>query len=179
MGFLGYLGEFKQAVTQFKNLVSMAPAGTPLGTFPTYAPAAMPPLPAQAGVFTFIAGIVKRMKAQTNIYTTTIGEDLGIIGDDWDFDPDTFVPKLTHKLLPDGVKLTTKKEQTDATNFYGSINGGAWVMLGTDNTPPYVDTRPLAAPGVAEQRSYKCRGVIDDVEIGQFSAVITVSFGGN
>ena len=158
--FLGYLDEFKQSVTQFKNILSSAPVGTPLGTFPTYTPPTMPTMPTQSGLFNFISGIAKRIKAQTSIYTTAIGEDLGIIGDEWDFDPDTFVPPLTSKLLPDGVKLITEKSQTDGTNFYGSINGGGWVLLGRDNTPPYVDTRPLTTPGVAEQRSYKCRGVI-------------------
>ena len=39
----------------------------------------------------------------------------------------------------------------------------------------YVDTTPLATPGVAETREYRVRGVINDVEIGDYSDVKIVA----
>ena len=44
-----------------------------------------------------------------------------------------------------------------------------WNFLGRDTQSPYVDTTPLAEAGKPEIREYRIRGVIDDVEIGDYS----------
>jgi len=47
-----------------------------------------------------------------------------------------------------------------------------------DNFPPYDDTRALANPNVPEVREYMVRPVINDVEIGLPSDIVSAVFGG-
>ena len=70
---------FREDITKFIGTLSIAPAGTVLGTPPAFSPAAAPPS-TDAGIFTFISGIVQRIKATVG-YSENDGEDLGIIGD--------------------------------------------------------------------------------------------------
>ena len=66
---------YTQQLTSFKNTLSFAPPGAVLGPEPVLVPPASPAL-TQAGIFTFIAGLVARIKASTN-YSPGIGEALG------------------------------------------------------------------------------------------------------
>jgi hypothetical protein len=55
-------------------------------------------------------------------------------------------------------------------NVYMRRQGVApWTFLGRDNRSPYIDTTPLAEAGTPDVREYRVRGVIDDVEIGDYS----------
>ncbi|HLG34481.1 MAG TPA: hypothetical protein VI757_06325, partial [Bacteroidia bacterium] len=60
----------------------------------------------------------------------------------------------------------------------GSTDPDAWEHLANDHHSPYHDTRALAVAGKPEVREYRARGVLGDVEIGQWSAVIKVTFSG-
>jgi hypothetical protein len=55
-------------------------------------------------------------------------------------------------------------------NVYMRVQGtSVWILLGRDTRSPYIDITPLAHPGTPEVREYRVRGVIDDVEIGNYS----------
>lgn len=95
------------------------------------------------------------------------------------FDPDTFKPKLKVSLVGGRIRLVFTKSGFDAMVIFGRLNGAAeWTRLGIDSSSPYFDTRPLAEPGVAEQREYKVRGLLDDQEIGQDSSIVSILYGG-
>jgi hypothetical protein len=49
---------------------------------------------------------------------------------------------------------------------------------GNDFQSRYFDVRPLAVAGTSEKREYRLRGLIEETEIGQYSAIISVTFGG-
>lgn len=170
---------YTQELTQFKNLLSVAPNGTTLGPLPALAVPAAPPI-TQAGIFTFIGGLVMRIKGTTAAYTVAIGEDLGIIGDETTFVPDDYKPVLKGKTLPGNNEIGFSKEGVDGQNIYsnpvGGTNPNEWVKLAYDSSSPYNDNRPLAVAGTPENRKYKARGVINDVEIGQWSDVLSVTF---
>ena len=172
---------YVQNLTKFKDILDVAAAGAPLGTLPVLIAAPAPAL-TQSGIFSFISGIVMRIKGKTNVYTIAIGEDLGIIGGEIIFVADDYVPEATAKAMPGEVAISTKKKGVDGQNIYSHPVGGTdpndWVKLAYYSSSPYKDTRPLAVPGVPEVREYKSRGVINDVEIGQWSAIISVTFGG-
>jgi len=51
----------------------------------------------------------------------------------------------------------------------------AWRLLDRDNHPPYVDSTPLAQPGVPEVREYRLMGVWSDQEVGQPSDVASIT----
>lgn len=177
IGLIEISKTYTQQLTEFKNILSFAPVGAVLGPLPVLTPPLAPPL-TQAGIFTYISALVQRMKASTS-YTTAMGEDMKIIGDETTFVPDDFVPDLKGKAMPGFVDLKFVKDQTDGMNIYTRLQGApAWTFLGLDTHSPYHDTRPLAAPGTPENREYRCRGVLHDVEIGQWSETVTVTFAG-
>jgi hypothetical protein len=48
-----------------------------------------------------------------------------------------------------------------------------------DTSSPYIDGRPLAQAGVAENREYMLRGAIDDAAIGLDSDIQNISWSGS
>lgn len=171
--------KFKEDITKFIGLLSFASEGTPLGPMPAFTPAVAPPV-TTSGIFTFIGGIVQRIKSNKAEYTEGIGEDLGIVGDEQVFPGDDFQSEITAKAVIDGVKITFTKNGVDGANVYGNPIGGtdplAWEKLGFDMHSPYFDTRPLAKAGTPEDRRYMVRGVLDDMEVGKDSKVVQVTF---
>jgi hypothetical protein len=178
IGLLDSVDTFKQNLTKYKNKLSRAPFGSPLGAPPTLT---IPVAPAttEAGIFTVIGGYVQRIKAMKNVYTTAIGEDLGIVGDETTFDPDTLKIEIKGvKITNEGVKLEWVKGESDGTYIYSRVNGvGSFTKLAFDGSSPYIDTRPLSVPGTPETREYMTKPVLNDVEIGLPSDVVSVVVG--
>jgi len=50
-----------------------------------------------------------------------------------------------------------------------------FAFLARDTASPYIDNRPLLAPGKPELREYKCVYVQNDAEIGLFSDEVVVN----
>jgi hypothetical protein len=181
IGLLSDLRTFTQDVTKYKNTFFIAPLNTANGALPGYTITPPAAIPTEAGVFTIISGVIKTIKAHPK-YTTAIGEDLGIIGDEVSFDADNYKPTGKAISMPGEVKIDFTKLGVDAEHVYSNPVGGTdpneWVLLATDAHTPYNDSRPLAVPGKPETRRYRLRGVMGDAEIGQFSDIITVTFAG-
>jgi hypothetical protein len=179
IGLIESVDTFKQDITKYKNTLSRASFGTPLGAPPTITIAAAPAT-VEAGIFTVVGGYVQRIKGMKNVYTTAIGEDLGIIGDEISFDPDTFKIEIKGvKWNNEGVKLSFVKGESDGGNIYSRTNGiGSFVKLAFDGESPFIDTRPLAVPGTPENREYLIKPVLHDAEIGLPSDVVSVVVGG-
>jgi len=178
IGLLDSVDTFKQNLTKYKNTLSRASFGTPLGAPPSLT---IPVAPAttEAGIFTVISGYVQRIKGMKNVYTNAIGEDLGIVGDETTFDPDTFKIEIKGvKITNEGVKLDWVKGESDGTYIYSRVNGvGSFTKLAFDGVSPYIDTRPLSVPGTPETREYLTKPVLNDVEIGLPSDVVSVVVG--
>jgi len=174
---LAYSRSFTKALTEFKNKLSIAPNGTVLGPLPLYDPATAPPL-TQSGIFTFISGIVKRIKGQTTIYTETIGIELRIIGEETIFVPDDYKANGKATTMPHYVKIEFDKAHIEAVDIYSNPVDGTDVTvfekIATSLHSPYHDTRP----GHAGMRNYKIMGVIHDVEIGFPSDIFSANFEG-
>ncbi len=96
-----------------------------------------------------------------------------------EFNPDTYKPVFTVKVIAGQITIEFKKKGVDGVAIYSRLRGTlGWTKLGTDTSSPYIDGRPLAVAGVAETREYMLRGMIDDEEIGLESAVESVIYGG-
>jgi hypothetical protein len=178
IGLLSTVDSFKQDLTKYKDKLSRATIGSPLGAPPTVT---IPVAPAtvDAGIFTIIGGMVARIKGMKNVYTEAIGEDLRIVGDESSFDENTFKPTLKGTATPDGAKLVFGKDETDGVNIYTRNKGAAeFIFLARDTESPYIDTRPLANPAVPEVREFRCRAVLHDVEIAVWSDTVSVTVGG-
>jgi len=172
---------FTKSLTKFKNVLSIAPNGTTLGVIPVFTPPVAPAL-TQAGIFTYIASIVARIKSNTASYTPTIGDDLRIIGEETIFVPDDYQANGKAKSMPGFVVIEFEKPHVEGMDIYslpvGTSDLNFFEKIGTANHSPFHDTRPLLAAGKPENRYYKTRAIIHDEEIGHPSEVFTAIFNG-
>lgn len=161
----------KQERTEYKNLAASGPEGVPMAAYPVSTPVS-PPEAVPQGIFKRVTQLVGRIKKAAN-YSTTIGEDLRIIGDEDTFDPATFKPGLTVENTQQGRLLKFEKENTDGVNVYSREKGQTvWTLLGRDNFSPYLDARIFARPTALE---YKVTSVIQDEEIGVDSDIVEIT----
>jgi hypothetical protein len=137
----------------------------------------LPASPAVSGLFPLIVSITKTIKANTALYTTGIGDDLKIIGEELTFDAPTFAPVITLKSNVPGHTVIgfVRGEFIAGCNVYCSTNGGPWVKRAFDTNPPYDDYTPLAVAGTPEKRQYRLRAVMNEAEIGLYSNIVEVT----
>ena len=174
LGIIDQVRAFSQDLTKFKDKLMMASLGTPLGAVPALTLAAAPPA-VDAGIFTIIAGIVKRIKGSTN-YNENIGEDLGIIGADIIIDFENLQPdlKITFDVLR--PKLKYKKGGTDGLNIYVDRSDGRGMLFFKYVTKTtYIDTEELPEGVNSAVWIYKGIYVVNDTEVGQPSAAMSVT----
>ena len=172
--------KFTKALTSFKNILSRAANGTTLGDLPTFDGGVTPDL-TQAGIFTFIAGIVSRIKSNTANYTTAMADDLGIVGEETVFVPDDYKANGKAKSMPGSVVIDFIKTHVDGMDIFSNDIGGdvkVFNKIGTANHSPFHDVRPLAKAGVPENRNYQTRAIIHDAEIGHFSDTFSATYNG-
>ena len=112
-------------------------------------------------------------------YTEAIGQALGVVGDSVVFDPESYKPVIKGEAFPGYVSLTYAKLGVDGLNFYSRLKGTAeWKFIGFDIESPMHDTIALNSPTIPETREYSAIGVLNDVEVGQRSDVVVITFGG-
>ena len=150
--------------------------------FTTYAAPTPPTLPVgvivKPGALQRIFKLVKTIKGCPG-YTEAIGIDLGIVGEEDSAEVETPTFNLT---LEQGsgcqcVRTTFKKNGNYAVVVYSRRGGGAWELLGIDFASPYLDERPLLVAGQAEIREYRLRGWDGTAEVGDWTAVQSVTVG--
>jgi len=170
----------KKERTSYKNILRSGPINVALGPLPvsTLPPPPAPPLPPLflvAGIFPRVGKLAERIKSYSN-YTVAIGNDLGIIGAEQDFDPSALKPLLTYKTSVQGVLIIWKKNFADAIDLYvDRKDGEGWRFLARDTEPDYLDTAQLAAATQTAVWDYKGVYVINDEQVGQWSEVISVT----
>lgn len=93
-----------------------------------------------------------------------------------DFDASLYKPVLKVSLEGGHIRVEFAKKGVDAMAVYCRLRGTvAWTKIGTDSGSPYYDTKPLANANVPEVREYLAMGVIDDVEIGLPSDIVSIT----
>ncbi len=117
-----------------------------------------------------IRATVKRIKTHP-AYTPSIGEDLGIVGDENSTDPATSQSELTGKKDPSGWRIDFNlKGFFDGVNIYKSKGTGLpYVFLALDTSNPYIDTVDI---GVGA--SYYAFYVLNNIEVGQKSNLVVI-----
>src|SRR3990172_41209 len=116
-----------------------------------------------------------RAKAQNiktlTTYTTAIGDDLRIIGDESVIDIDNATPVLTPKKLVDGWRFSFNLLGFfTAVKIFGKRPGEAKLFLAIDTSSPYIDTEPMV-----NGTMYTAAYMIGDEVVGIESAAITIS----
>ena len=126
-----------------------------------------------------IREIIRRLKVLPNFTSSGAEGELQAAGSSTTFDPDTYKAEITVSIKGGVITIDFKKRGVDALAIYCRLRGSnTWTRLAIDTTTPYVDTAPLANPNVPEVREYMARGVIDDVEIGIASDIVSITFAG-
>ncbi|MCB1091588.1 MAG: hypothetical protein KDL87_08655 [Verrucomicrobiae bacterium] len=101
---------------------------------------------------------------------------LQLRGPESGFDPNTYKPVLKVSVVGGQIRVDFVKSDCDGVAIYCRLRGTpGWTRLGTDTYSPYYDTNPLANPAVPEVREYMGRGVIDDIEIGLDSDIVSLT----
>lgn len=122
---------------------------------------------------------VRNMKTRALYASSGVEGTLRLKGSESGFDPATFKPVLKLSIVGSHVRSDFTKGECDSVAIYSRLRGTTgWTKLSIDSDSPYFDTRALAVPNVPETREYMGRGVIDDVEIGIESDIVSITFGG-
>jgi hypothetical protein len=164
-----------QELTEWKDILTLEPIGTPIGPAPSAPVFPAPPIfTPVAGIWDLIVAMADRIR-NTAGYTTAIGEDLGIeppaslvaLGD----------PTCTATALPNSeVRLDFVKGDSDGVIVESQRAGETtWTVLGSDRFSPYLDARPPLVAGEPEVRRYRVRYLDGDVPTGMYSAVVSVT----
>lgn len=104
-------------------------------------------------------------------YTTAIGEDLGIIGDEQTVDVANSQPELKHSKVPSGHEFKFNlKGFFSGVDIYKKLpSATGFTFLARDTSSPYVDTAT-----VENGTQYYAYYMLGDREVGQQSATVTV-----
>ena len=174
IGMFDNIKSFSKDVTAFKKLLMNAVVGTVLGPVPVFTVVA-PPVLTQAGIFTIIAAIVKRIKASPN-YTLNMGKDLGIIGSDIIIDYSKYKPVLKLTTTVDGPKAKYIKQKTSGIKLYADHDDGKGMsFFKFINLTTFTDTTALADKQTTALFQYFGVFVVDDAEVGIKSDLTTIS----
>jgi len=161
-----------QGWTNFKNLARRGDAPA-LPPFPSPVDTTnLTPLVAP-GVEERFRALARRIKASPG-YTTGIGEDLGIHGEEDTTEPTS--PVLTVKVDGGHPVISFKKGKSDGIRLYSRRSGETgFVFLAVDTRSPYVDNRPNQTEGVPEKREYYAYFISGDEAVGTKSATIEIT----
>jgi hypothetical protein len=150
---------FGQSSTQAIDLLLQG-SGVDAVVLPVFTAPALPAAVSAVppGALTRLFELVREMK-ESDAYTKTIGQDLGIIGSEDAADH----PSPTLKLTVDAgtvcqcVDIVFVKFGHMGVYLESRRNGGAWEFLAIYTESPYMDERPLLVAGVPEIREYRAR----------------------
>jgi hypothetical protein len=122
---------------------------------------------------------IRNWKTRANYASSGVEGTLQLVGTGSDFDPNTFKSTVKLSIVGGQIKIDFTKSECDSVAVYCRLRGTTgWTKLGLDSLTPYYDTNPLANASVPETREYYVMGVIDDIEVGQPSDIVSIVFGG-
>jgi hypothetical protein len=134
---------------------------------------------AQSTAIADIRTAVRRLKTNSAYTGSGVEGTLQLRGPESGFEPGTFKPTSKVSISGGQIRIDFTKGEADGVVVYCRLRGSpGWNKLGIDTASPYFDTNPPATPGVPETREYMVRAILDDVEIGQPSDIISLVFGG-
>jgi hypothetical protein len=110
-------------------------------------------------------------------YNDTIGEDLGIIGESTDFDPNTFKTDISVETFGNALRFRfTKKGVTSVNIYYRKKGDEAWKLLSRAIKSPFNYQPVVETPNKPEHWEFRAFGLINDGEIGQPSKMVDIVF---
>jgi len=118
---------------------------------------------------------IKTHKAYTG-YTPAIGEALSVIGTGIVVDPLTVKTIVKLAKIPLGVDIKFDLEHCEGGDVYCKRGAEAgFTFLKSITHPHSIDTRPNAGGAASEQRQYYVILLINDIEVGIPSDIVTIN----
>ena len=150
-----------------------------IGAFPIMpvlgaAPAAVP-----AGIKTrFRAFIQTLVNTPGKVFTTAVGQDLGVIAPTSNFDPTVGKPALTVKAGAGGhPKLHYIKGDFEGVEIWKD-SGTGFIKLERITQANYIDPSPLPAANVSAAWRYKAIFIYKDAQTADWSDVVNITVNG-
>lgn len=104
---------------------------------------------------------------------------LRLKGEEEEFDAENYKPVITVEIVGGQITIGFLKKGVDALAIYCRPRGTTqWTRIGIDTESPFLDSKPVAAPGTPEVREYMARGMLGDVEIGLDSDIVPLAVPG-
>jgi len=174
VGFLEAMREYSKTATDFKN--NLFKSTQTIGALPP-APTITLPAAARFNIFGETAKLVQTIKNHPN-YNTTIGENLGIIGEEDTFDPAALKPQLKLAFRVNHPVIKWVKGPVDGIRIEVDRGAGTFSFLAYDTIPDYEDTFPLPPLGQTAIWKYRAVYIIKDQAEGQYSDWLEVTVTG-
>ena len=145
----------------------------PITGFPTPVDVVAAPAGVAPGIEKRFRNLAQQIKSNPN-YTVTIGQDLGIVASG--SDPEITAPILKLSLKGGAPNIGYKRGTTEGVRIYSKrADETSFTFLDVSTRSPYVDTRPNVVPNVAETRQYYAFYIVDDEQVGNQSATVSIS----
>jgi len=168
---------YKQEVSAYKRLLRYGPGGGQMNPVPVTPTLLAAPALVNIAIERYLRNLFAQFKAHPN-YDESVGEDLGIVGDEQIVDIHKLKPEIKSRIEDGKPVIMWTKGVTEAIDIYVDRNDGAGlVFLARDTHPDYTDTTPIPAGTEAVAWDYKCIYVIDDSHVGKYSNVLRVAVG--
>jgi len=161
--------QFAKDWTAYKN---GARSGPTLGVMPVAPVLAAAPALVEPNIFLRITKLVNRIKNHP-AYTDSMGQDLGIIGDEQTVDLNAMKPVLKVTLQAGHPNVGWTKQGMGGIDIYVDRGTGTFVFLAQDTIPDYLDTAAL--PSGSAVWKYKAIYRFNDEQVGQWSDVASIS----
>lgn len=112
-------------------------------------------------------------------YTETIGQDLGIVSTNVEFNPTTYKAKIFTELFGGFIRIRFRKMGANGINLYQRKKGNMeWTFLARATKSPFDYHLTLSQADQPEHWEFRAFGVVKDDEIGIASDIVEIVFGG-
>jgi hypothetical protein len=178
-----------KSIVSFKREILNGPGdGTDSAAPADISFAAAPPA-VPHGILKELRSIINRIKKHTG-YTITDGDDLKIEGAEPE-EEETLKPAIKIKIKDGHPEIIWKKGEAGALLIRVNRNIGntpipiptpspeTFEFLAIDTIPNYADTHPLPPFGQSQVWGYRCRYMINDEEVGDWSDIVTIAVSGD
>ena len=168
---------YSQSWTAYKNQLRDG-SGTAIGWPVAFTLPAPIPVAVKPGIIPRLSGLVAQVKANKN-YTTAIGKDLWLVGSEIVLDPISWKPVIAVQFQAGHPTIQWTKGQSAAIEIWVDRNDAeGFVLMAINTEPNTTDTYALPITGTSAMWRYKAIYLLHDVQVGQWSDVISVSVGG-
>ena len=157
--------------TAYKN---QAAYGDNLGDIPVTPDLGVPPPVVPPNIFGRASKLAVRIKKHPNC-TEAIAQDLGIVGAEQIFDPNSQKPLLALTLTAGHPHISCPRAGMDSLELLADRGDGKGFGLLTIITNfEYTDNWPLPAPGASAVWKYKAIYRLNDAQVGEWSDVASL-----